>query len=90
LHVFIFAPLAVRIERVMQAESLTHAAAEARVTGMDRLRADYVRTFYHADWLNPTHYHLLIDSGEWGEEGTTELIIQALEQLPRARGSGMG
>ncbi|MEW6297695.1 MAG: cytidylate kinase-like family protein [Thermodesulfobacteriota bacterium] len=90
LHVFIFAPLAVRIERVMQAEGLTHAAAEARVTGMDRLRADYVRTFYHADWLNPTHYHLLIDSGEWGEEGTTELIMRALEQLPQARGLGVG
>jgi cytidylate kinase len=82
LHVFLFAPLSVRIERVMQAEGLTHAAAEARIAGMDRLRADYVRTFYHADWLDPTHYHLLIDSGVWDEEGTSDLIAWALEHMP--------
>lgn len=82
LHVFVFASLPVRIERVMQTEGLTRAAAEARITGMDRLRADYVRTFYHADWLNPTHYHLLVDSGVWGEEGTTDLIAWVLERMP--------
>lgn len=82
LHVFVFAPLAVRIERVMQAEGLTHAAAERRIVGMDRLRADYAHTFYHADWRDPSHYHLLIDSGVWGEDGTVDLIAWALEQMP--------
>jgi len=82
LHVFVFAPLAVRIERVMQTEGLTHAAAERRIVGMDRLRADYAHTFYHADWRDPSHYHLLIDSGVWGEDGTVDLIAWALEHLP--------
>jgi len=80
LHVFILAPLAVRIGRVMEAEGLTHAAAEQRIAGMDKLRADYVRTFYHADWRDPGHYHLAVDSGVWGESGTTELIASALER----------
>jgi cytidylate kinase len=79
LHVFILAPLSVRIKRVMEAEGLTHAAAEQRIAGMDKLRADYVRTFYHADWRDPGHYHLMVDSGIWGEGGTTELIAWALE-----------
>lgn len=82
LHVFVFAPLAVRIERVMQAEGLTHAEAERRIIGMDRLRADYVHTFYHTDWRDPNHYNLLIDSGVWGEEGTADLIMWALKQMP--------
>jgi cytidylate kinase len=82
LHVFVFAPLAVRIERVMQTEGLTHAAAEQRIAGMDRLRADYAHTFYHADWRDPSHYHLLIDSGVWGEDGTVDLIAWALEHVP--------
>jgi len=82
LHVFIFAPLAVRVERVMQIDGLTRAEAERRIAGMDRLRADYVHTFYHADWCDPSHYHLLIDSGVWGEEGTADLIVHALEHLP--------
>jgi cytidylate kinase len=82
LHVFVFAPLAVRVERVMQAEGLTRAEAERRIAGMDRLRADYVRTFYHADWRDPSHYHLLVDSGVWGEGGTADLIAWTLERLP--------
>ena len=82
LHVFIFAPLQVRVERVMRAEGLTRAGAERRIAGMDRLRADYVRTFYHADWRDPSHYHLLVDSGVWGEEGTADLIVHTLEHLP--------
>src|SRR6185295_15578201 len=49
LNVFILAPLPVRVERVMEAEGLARAAAEQRIAGMDKLRADYVRTFYHAD-----------------------------------------
>jgi CMP/dCMP kinase len=81
LHVFIFAPLAVRVERVMQIEGLTHAAAEQRITGMDRLRTDYAHRFYHTDWRDPGHYHLLVDSGVWGEEGTSDLIAWALEHL---------
>jgi hypothetical protein len=79
LHVFLFAPLAVRIERVMQAEGLNHAEAERRIAGMDRLRTDYVHTFYHADWRDPAYYNLLIDSGVWGEEGTADLIVWALK-----------
>jgi len=82
LHVFLFAPLAVRIERVMQAEGLNHAEAERRIAGMDRLRADYVHTFYHADWRDPAYYNLLIDSGVWGEEGAADLIAWALKQMP--------
>ncbi len=82
LYVFVFAPLAVRVERVMQAEGLTRAEAERRIAGMDRLRADYVRTFYRADWRDPSHYHLLVDSGVWGEEGTADLIAWTLEHLP--------
>ena len=80
LHVFILAPLSVRIARVMEAEKLTHAAAEQRIIGMDKIRADYVRTFYHADWRDPGRYHLVIDSGVWGDAGTTDLIALALER----------
>jgi cytidylate kinase len=82
LHVFLFAPLPVRIERVVQTEGLSRTEAERRIAGMDRLRADYVHTFYHADWRDPGHYHLLIDSGVWGEEGTTDLIAWTLQQMP--------
>ena len=81
LHVFILAPLSVRIERVMETEKLTRAAAEQRIAGMDKIRTDYVRTFYHSDWRDPGQYHLVVDSGVWGESGTTDLIAGALERI---------
>jgi len=79
LHVFLWAPLEVRISRVMQAEALSHHDAERRISGMDKLRTDYAHTFYHSLWSDLTHYHLVIDSGVWGEDGTTDLLAWALE-----------
>jgi cytidylate kinase len=81
LHVFIFAPLEARIQRVIEMEKLTRSEAERRIAGMDRLRTDYVRTFYHADWRDPTHYHLTLDSAMWGERGTADLILSAVEHI---------
>jgi len=49
---------------------------------MDKLRADYVHTFYHTDWRDPTGYHLVVDSAVWGESGTADLIAWALEHMP--------
>jgi len=81
LHVFIFAPLEVRINRVMPVDGLSRSDAEQRIADMDRLRGDYVRRFYHADWHDPCHYHLLLDSAMWGEAGTVDIIIGAPEQM---------
>jgi CMP/dCMP kinase len=85
LHVFIFAPLEARVQRVVEMEKLTRSEAERRIAGMDRLRTDYVRTFYHADWRDPTHYHLTVDSAVWGESGTADLILSALQHIPHSR-----
>ena len=85
LHVFIFAPLEARVQRVIQMEKLTRSAAERRIAGMDRLRTDYARTFYHADWRDPTHYNLTVDSAVWGEKGTANLILSAVEHIPHSR-----
>src|SRR5262249_52462487 len=82
LHVFVFAPLAVRVERVIQAEGLTRAEAERGVARVERVGGDVVRTFCHVDWRDPSHYHLMVDSGVWGEEGTVDLIVWTLEHLP--------
>ena len=79
LHVFVFAPMEARIKRAMEVEKLTHPEAERRIAGMDKLRTDYVHNCYQAEWRDPQGYHLQLDSGEWGEDGVTELILWALE-----------
>ena len=82
LHVFIVAPLTEQVQTVMRIEQLAHAEAERRIAGMDKLRADYVRTFYHAEWSDPTCYHLLLNSAVWGEVASVDLILGALTQRP--------
>ena len=84
LHVFLFAPLEARVRRVAQVEKFTRSEAERRVTGMDRLRTDYVRSFYHADWRDPTQYNLTVDSSVWGDGPTADVILAALERMPEA------
>lgn len=79
LHVFVQAPLEVRIARVRQLEGLDRDAARQRIEGMDKLRADYVQAFYHDDWRDPTHYNLVIDSSHWGDAGAVDLILRALD-----------
>ncbi len=79
LHVFLWAPLEARIAKVMEAEKLSHHDAERRIAGMDKLRTDYVHTFYHTSWNDLTHYQLVVDAGVWGEDGTTDLLAWALE-----------
>jgi cytidylate kinase len=78
LHVFLLAPLEARIERVKEVENLSRDEAKERITGVDRIRADYVHTFYHDDWRDPSRYHLSIDSSMWGESGAADMIMQAL------------
>ena len=79
LHVFVFASLDARIERVMQVEGLTTDEAKRRITGMDKLRTDYTHKFYQADWRDADGYHLQLDSSVWGEAGTADFILRALE-----------
>ena len=78
LHVFVFASLEARVQRVMAVERFSHSTAERRIIGMDRLRTDYVHTFYHVDWRDPTGYHLVVNSAVWGERDTASLIAWAL------------
>ena len=87
LHVFVFASPAARVERVMQIDGLTKDEAERRITGMDKLRTDYVQKFYQADWRDSERYNLQLDSSVWGETGTADFIMQALEQHVESTGS---
>ena len=83
LHVFLHAPLEARIARVVRGRGTGPGTRpRQRIAGMDKIRADYVHTFYHGDWRDPNHYTLLLDSSRWGDEGTTDLILWALEHAP--------
>jgi hypothetical protein len=76
-HVQIVAPFVYRVKSVMTAERLGKRAAENRVKADDRARADYLRRYHGVNWLDPTLYHLVVNTGCLPVEAAVELIIMA-------------
>ncbi len=78
LHVYITAPLEVRVAHVAQEQGIGRQLAERLVNESDRQRRGYIRHFYNnADWTNPRYYHLIVDTGRIPPEVAAELIILA-------------
>jgi CMP/dCMP kinase len=89
LHVRFIAPLAFRVEHVMQREDISRAEAERRVRAEDQRRANAIRQFYHADWHAPDPFHLILNTALWDEEACIRLVLEAVEALMRQpRGDG--
>jgi cytidylate kinase len=79
LHVYITAPLEVRVVRIAQERGTGRQLAERLVRDSDRRRRDYIRHFYNnADWRNPRYYHLIVDTGRIPPEAAAEIIIRAV------------
>ena len=79
LHVHLYAPLAVRAERIQQRRNLpTLEAAQQQVRNADEQRRNWFRRFFNnADWKNPKYYHLMIDTGRIASDLAASLIVQA-------------
>lgn len=87
LHVQIVAPLHQRIEAVVAREGLDWRAAQSRVRASDRARSDYLRRYHNVNWLDPTWYHLVINTGRVPVATAVDLIIAAQRALlPAAEG----
>jgi CMP/dCMP kinase len=83
LHVRFIAPLAFRVEHVMQRKNISRAEAERQVREEDQRRANGIRQFYHADWHAPDPFHMILNTALWDEEACIRLVLQAVEELVR-------
>ncbi len=75
LHVKIVAPRDFRIQGAMAAEQLEPRAAERLLQETDAHRARYHREHYGRDWDDPTHFHLIVNTGLLGLDGAAEIIV---------------
>ena len=78
LHVLFIAPLDVRVERVMAAEGLDRPHALERVKQVDADRARFARHFYHTNWLDLSHFDLVINTGHFTQVRATSLLCDAV------------
>jgi len=74
-HVFVYAPLEYRIQRVRQIYGDALATAE-NVEAMDRMRTAYIQHHFGADWRDPHLYHSML-CGACGDEAVA-LAIRAM------------
>lgn len=78
LHTLFVAPLPVRIERVMASEGLNPAQATQRIQHVDTERGRYIRRFYRANWLEATHYDLVLNTGYFSQLQCVQLVESAV------------
>ena len=79
LKVFIYAPMERRIETVMERYHFKREEAERVVRHMDKTRRNYYEFFTDRNWDQKEGKDLMIDSSEFGVQGTVELIKAAAE-----------
>jgi cytidylate kinase len=84
LHIQIVAPQPYRIELVMKRHEMDRRAAQNRVRASDRARFDYVRRYHDADWLDPTLYHLTINTARVPPATAVDLIIAAQQTMVKS------
>jgi cytidylate kinase len=78
-HVFLYAPRAEKIRRLM-ADGNTRQEAEELVDSVDRERIAYVKHYFNADWPTRSLYHMMINTAV-GDEPVVKTILDTMRLL---------
>ncbi|MEA2594367.1 MAG: hypothetical protein QOF01_836 [Thermomicrobiales bacterium] len=77
LSVKIVAPAEVRAERLASAYGLDRVAAREAVLSGDREQREYNRALFDADWDDPLHWNLIVNSEAIDPERARDVILAA-------------
>ena len=78
LHVKIYAPFDLRVERVAEKHQLSFEAARMQVEKSDQSRARYLKRNYNARWDDPELYDVMINTAHLSVETAALLVCQML------------
>ncbi|HQB82974.1 MAG TPA: cytidylate kinase-like family protein [Candidatus Rifleibacterium sp.] len=81
LHVRIVADRSERIQHVMKEQNLEQAKAEEVVSRKDEAAANFIYDFFDADWNDPHHYHMILNTSRIAPEKCIEMILNAVKTL---------
>ena len=79
LNVFIKASMEERVKRIEKLYGLDPMKAEESIRRADKQRATYYNYYATGTWGDVANYHLCLDTGVLGIDGTVELIRRAVE-----------
>ena len=83
LHVRVIAPVEKRTAVRVAREGLSLKEAQKKLMDADKAHVDFVKNFFDVDNRDPLLYDLVINTGKISIEAGAELILLALEKLPK-------
>ncbi len=86
-RLFIHARPSARIDRIMRLFGLDEAQARIQMQNTDKSRAQHYRHFTGRDYGKQEYYHLGVDSGMLGTEGSVDVIISTIIKWCDVRGT---
>ena len=81
LHVRVVAPREARIRAVMARLGMGPSEAERLMDATDQHRTRYHREYYNRDWADPTHFHLVVNTGLLGYDGAGDVVVDRARRL---------
>ncbi len=78
-HVFLYAPRAEKIRRIM-ADGGTEKDAEELVDTVDRERMAFIKYYFNADWPTRALYHMMINT-VMGDDLVIETVLETMRRL---------
>jgi cytidylate kinase len=85
LHVHVYAPEEVRVQRIQDRLNVSALEAKRRISSSDEQKRWYVRNAHNnANWKDAKHYHLMINTGYITPEVAADIIIQAARSRENA------
>ena len=76
LHVQVVSPAAIRAERIAGRLDVPIDEARKLIQESDNRRSKYHREYYGRDWANPVNYHMVLNTGYLGLDGTADLVVR--------------
>jgi cytidylate kinase len=78
LHVRLYAPLPLRVDRIAERHEISVPIAQAQVEASDKARTRYLKRYYHARWDDPNLYDLMINTADLLPNMVAEIVCCAV------------
>lgn len=75
----LIAPLAMRVQTLMDTHDMDEATAEAYIQDVDDARARWVKTMYGVDILDPVNYDMILNLGTFSVPEACKVVTRAAE-----------
>ena len=77
LHVRIYAPFDLRVERIAKQQDISLEMARGQVQTSDESRRRYLKRYYHARWDDPDLYDVMINTAELDLPAAVNILTEA-------------